>query len=44
MAWVFVGYAAKGSPLYDLEREARVKRRGIWADAQPLLRGSGDGP
>ena len=36
MAWVFVRYAAKGSPLYGLEREARVNRRGIWADADPV--------
>ena len=36
MAWVFVRYAAKGSPLYGLEREARANRRGIWADAQPV--------
>jgi endonuclease YncB( thermonuclease family) len=34
MAWVFVRYAAKGSPLYGLEREARAHRRGIWGDAQ----------
>jgi endonuclease YncB( thermonuclease family) len=36
MAWVFVRYAAKGSPLYGLERDARVNRRGIWADAHPV--------
>ena len=36
MAWVFVRYAAKGSPLYGLERDARANRRGIWADAQPV--------
>ena len=36
MAWVFVRYAAKGSPLYGLERDARAGRRGIWADAQPV--------
>ena len=36
MAWVFVRYAAKGSPLYGLERDARASRRGIWADAQPV--------
>jgi endonuclease YncB( thermonuclease family) len=36
MAWVFVRYAAKGSPLYELERQARESRRGIWADAHPV--------
>jgi endonuclease YncB( thermonuclease family) len=34
LAWVFVRYAAKGSPLYGLEREARAHRRGICGDAQ----------
>jgi endonuclease YncB( thermonuclease family) len=34
MAWVFVRYAAKGSPLYGLEREARLHGRGLWRDAQ----------
>ena len=36
MAWVFIRYAAKGSPLYVLERDARAHRRGIWADDQPV--------
>ena len=36
MAWVFVRYAAKGSPLYGLERDARAARRGIWAGAEPV--------
>ena len=36
MAWVFVRYAAKGSPLYGLEREARASRRGIGADDHPV--------
>ena len=36
MAWVFVRYAAKGSPLYRLERDARAARRGMWADARQV--------
>ena len=32
MAWVFERYAARDSPLYGLQREARVDRRGLWAD------------
>jgi hypothetical protein len=36
MAWVYVKYAAKGSPLYGLQREAQGIRRGLWADPQPV--------
>ena len=36
MAWVFVRYAAKGSPLYGLERGARAAPRGIWTDDHPV--------
>ncbi|MSQ60759.1 MAG: nuclease [Betaproteobacteria bacterium] len=32
MAWVFVRYAPKDSPLYQLEREAKLEKRGLWAD------------
>lgn len=32
MAWVFVRYAPKASPLYALESEAMATRRGLWAD------------
>src|SRR5258706_3130799 len=35
-AWVFVRYAPKNSPLYDVEREARLDRRGLWADDAPV--------
>jgi endonuclease YncB( thermonuclease family) len=31
-AWVYPRYAPKDSPLYQLEREARLNRRGLWAD------------
>jgi endonuclease YncB( thermonuclease family) len=36
MAWVFVRYAPKNSPLYRLEQQARRARRGLWADANPI--------
>ena len=35
MAWVFIRYAPAGSPLYALERDARGRREGLWADGQP---------
>jgi len=36
LAWVFVRYAPKNSPLYALEREARLSRRGLWVDDVPV--------
>jgi len=33
MAWVFVRYVAKGSPLFELEANARLRQLGLWADA-----------
>jgi len=36
MAWVFVRYAPKDSPLYQVEREARLDRRGLWAEDAPV--------
>ena len=36
MAWVYVQYAAKDSPLFALEREAREARRGLWSEAAPI--------
>lgn len=36
MAWVFDRYAARNSPLYDLQSEARVMQRGLWADPHPV--------
>jgi endonuclease YncB( thermonuclease family) len=36
MAWVFDRYAARNSPLYDLQGEAQVDRRGLWADPHPM--------
>lgn len=37
MAWVFVRYAPKDSPLYQLEAQARVARRGIWSEAAAVV-------
>ena len=31
-AWTFVRYTGPNSPLYALENEARMNRRGLWAD------------
>ena len=36
MAWVFDRYAARNSPLYDLQGEAQVTRRGLRADPHPV--------
>jgi len=35
MAWVFDRYASDRS-LYELQREARALRLGLWADAEPM--------
>lgn len=36
MTWVYVQYAKRGSPLFDLEKNARATQRGLWADAKPV--------
>ena len=36
MAWVYVKYAPKDSPLYGVEAEARLQRRGLWQDTSPV--------
>jgi endonuclease YncB( thermonuclease family) len=36
MAWVFVKYAPKNSPLFAIEAEARGKHVGLWGDAHPI--------
>jgi endonuclease YncB( thermonuclease family) len=36
LAWVVSGDAEAGSPLYELERQARAAPRGLWAQAQPV--------
>jgi len=35
-AWVFIRYAPKDSPLFAIEREARLAKRGLWADDAPV--------
>ena len=35
-AWVFPRYAPKDSPLFDLEQEARLGKRELWADDAPV--------
>ncbi len=35
-AWVYLQYAPKNSPLYSLERDARLGKRGLWADDEPV--------
>lgn len=32
LAWISTRHAPPGSPLYELERDARAERRGVWAD------------
>jgi endonuclease YncB( thermonuclease family) len=34
-AWTYTRYAAPGSPLFAIEREARIARRGLWEDPAP---------
>jgi endonuclease YncB( thermonuclease family) len=36
MAWVFLRYAPKDSPLFDLEQAARLAKRGLWVDDAPV--------
>src|SRR5437773_12301983 len=36
MAWVYVRYAPKNSPLYALESTARSQRVGLWAEPAPV--------
>ena len=35
-AWVYIQYAPKNSPLCALEREARLEKRGLWVDDEPV--------
>lgn len=41
MAWVFDRYTKPASPLYAIQEETRAARRGLWADHEPVPRGSG---
>lgn len=36
MAWVYVQYAPKQSPLYAVQAKARAAHIGLWADPQPV--------
>jgi endonuclease YncB( thermonuclease family) len=36
MAWMYIKYAPKDSPLYAVQAEARAARRGPWQDARPV--------
>lgn len=36
MAWVYRKCASKDSPLYAAEDEAKLGKRGLWADAEPV--------
>jgi endonuclease YncB( thermonuclease family) len=36
MAWVYRRYAPRHSVLYGIENEARIRRRGLWADPDPV--------
>ena len=35
-AWTYTRYAPRNSPLYELERSARVAHRGLWGDDSPI--------
>lgn len=36
MAWVYVRYAPKNSPVYPIQAEARSQRTGLWEDPRPV--------
>jgi endonuclease YncB( thermonuclease family) len=36
MAWVFRTYLPLGSPLYELESNARLRGLGLWRDSDPV--------
>jgi micrococcal nuclease len=36
MAWVFDRYVRPDSPLYAVQREAKLDHRGLWSDPQPV--------
>ena len=36
MAWVYVRYAPKDSPLYAVQAEARAAKRGLWEHSNPV--------
>jgi endonuclease YncB( thermonuclease family) len=36
MAWVFDRHAPRNSSLFQLQAEARLQRRGLWSDSEPV--------
>lgn len=36
MAWVFVRYAKRNSPLYEVEANAKARQLGLWVENQPI--------
>jgi micrococcal nuclease len=36
MAWVYLRYLPLGSPLYELETNARLRRLGLWRASEPV--------
>jgi micrococcal nuclease len=36
MAWVYVGYAKKGSPMFGLEATAKNVKAGLWSESNPV--------
>lgn len=36
MAWVFDRYTKPDSPLYPMQNEAQIAKRGLWADKHPV--------
>lgn len=36
LAWVYTHYASVNSPLFGLEQQARLAKRGLWYDANPV--------
>ena len=36
LAWVYTQYASANSPLFGLEQQARLAKRGLWRDANPV--------
>ncbi len=36
MAWVYERYAPTGSPLYGIQAESKLGKRGLWVDTSPV--------
>ena len=35
MAWAYLHYAPKGTPLKDIQDQARIAKLGLWSEAEP---------